>query len=115
MCNNTHMLRATIRVLAIAFSLSGVGVVPAVDELVVISPHNDAIRHEFGRGFAEWMKLHHSQEVRVQWRDVGGSSEALRFVQSEFEKKPQGIGVDCFFGGGLEPHLVLSKKKLLKL
>ncbi|MBI1841051.1 MAG: ABC transporter substrate-binding protein [Verrucomicrobia bacterium] len=84
------------------------------EELVVISPHNDAIRYEFGRAFSEWCRTRDHRDVRVQWRDVGGSSEALRFVQSEFAKKPQGIGVDCFFGGGLEPHVVLARKNLLR-
>ena len=83
------------------------------EELIVISPHNDAIRYEFGRAFTGWCQAQHHQGVQVQWRDVGGSSEALRFVQSEFAKKPKGIGVDCFFGGGLEPHVVLARKGLL--
>jgi ABC-type Fe3+ transport system substrate-binding protein len=45
---------------------------------------------------------------------VGGTTDAIRFVDSEFSRKPQGIGVDLFFGGGLEPFLFLSDKKLLE-
>jgi len=45
--------------------------------------------------------------------DVGGSSETLRYLQSEFKNKPAGIGIDIFFGGGLEPYLALKKEHLL--
>lgn len=83
-------------------------------DLVVISPHNEAIRREFGEAFSKWMQATRGQSAGIEWRDVGGSSEALRFVQSEFSKKTNGIGVDCFFGGGQEPHLVLVQRGLLQ-
>lgn len=83
-------------------------------DLVVISPHNEAIRQEFGQAFSRWLLETRGQSAHIEWRDVGGSSEALRFVQSEFSKKTNGIGVDCFFGGGQEPHLVLVQRGLLQ-
>ena len=49
----------------------------------------------------------------VEWRNVGGTADSVRFVQSEFSKKPNGIGIDCLFGGGMEPYLLLDDKKLL--
>ncbi|MEK7677807.1 MAG: extracellular solute-binding protein, partial [Verrucomicrobiota bacterium] len=36
--------------------------------------------------------------------------DSLRFVQSEFARKPDGIGIDCFFGGGTEPFFFLADK-----
>jgi ABC-type Fe3+ transport system substrate-binding protein len=45
---------------------------------------------------------------------MGGSTDALRFVLSEFSKKPAGIGLDCFFGGGLEPFLRMSARQILE-
>ncbi len=33
-------------------------------------------------------------------------------MQSEFAAKPDGIGIDIFFGGGSEPFLLLAEKKL---
>lgn len=80
--------------------------------LHVITPHTEAIRTEFGRGFARWHQRHFGEPATVEWRDVGGTSDALKYVQSEFARKPDGIGLDCFFGGGLEPFLLLSDKKL---
>lgn len=81
-------------------------------KVVVISPHNEAIRQEFGRAFERWCEEIHGEKVGIEWRDVGGSADALRFVQSEFSSKPDGIGIDVFFGGGSEPCLWLADKKL---
>jgi ABC-type Fe3+ transport system substrate-binding protein len=84
----------------------------AGNKVVVITPHNAAIRQEFARGFGRWCEEQHGEKVIVEWRDVGGSADALRFVQSEFSSKPDGIGIDVFFGGGSEPCLWLADKKL---
>lgn len=80
--------------------------------VVVISPHNEAIRQEFGRGYAVWHQRQWGEPAVVEWRDLGGSSDALRFVLSEYTHKPGGIDIDCFFGGGLEPFLLLANRGL---
>jgi ABC-type Fe3+ transport system substrate-binding protein len=85
----------------------------ADQRVIIITPHIDAIRREFGRGFAAWHLQRYGEKAEAEWRDAGGTSDALRFVQSEFAKKPEGIGIDCFWGGGQEPFLLLSDKKLL--
>jgi ABC-type Fe3+ transport system substrate-binding protein len=82
--------------------------------VIVITPHVDAIRNEFGRGFAEWHAKHFNGPAVVEWRNVGGTADSVRFIQSEFSKKPEGIGIDCLFGGGMEPYLLLDDKKLLQ-
>ncbi len=84
----------------------------AQDRVVVISPHNEAIRYEFGLGFARWHQKNFGQAAEVEWRDVGGSTDALRFIFSEFEHKPGGIDIDCIYGGGLEPYLRLASRQL---
>jgi ABC-type Fe3+ transport system substrate-binding protein len=80
--------------------------------LTIITPHAESIRIEFKRGFSQWHARHYGEPARVEWRDLGGTSDALKFVLSEFVPKPDGIGIDCFFGGGLEPFLLLSEKQL---
>jgi ABC-type Fe3+ transport system substrate-binding protein len=85
---------------------------PADQRVIILTPHVDAIRHEFGRGFAEWHLKTQGEKAEVEWRNVGGTSDALRFVQSEFVNKPEGIGLDILFGGGQEPYLVLADRKL---
>lgn len=84
----------------------------AGEPLIVISPHNSSIRYEFGEGFARWHQAQFGEPATVEWRNVGGTSDALRFVLSEFEAKPAGIGIDCFFGGGPEPCLRLVERGL---
>jgi ABC-type Fe3+ transport system substrate-binding protein len=83
---------------------------PGAQRVVIITPHVDAIRYEFGHGFAAWHQRQFQEAAEVDWRNVGGSSDALRFVRSEFASKPEGIGVDMMFGGGQEPYLVLAKE-----
>jgi len=79
----------------------------AAERVVILTPHVDAIRHEFGRGFARWHEQRFGAKAEVDWRNVGGTSDALRFLRSEFANKPDGVGLDILFGGGQEPYLVL--------
>ena len=85
---------------------------PEPAQVIIITPHSDMIRQEFSRGFSKWHEARFGQKAVAEWRDLGGTSDALKFVQSEFARKTNGIGIDCFFGGGGEPFLVLSDKKL---
>ncbi|WP_145928562.1 extracellular solute-binding protein [Termitidicoccus mucosus] len=52
--------------------------------LVIITPHNEAIRHEFGRGFAEWYRARTGKSVVIDWRVIGGTSEIARFLEGEY-------------------------------
>jgi len=83
--------------------------VPKGDALVIISPHWEGVRKEFGDAFKKWYKEKYNKEVNIEWLDQGGSSDDLRFVKSEFAKNPGTTGIDIFFGGGVEPHLELMK------
>ncbi|MEW6203255.1 MAG: ABC transporter substrate-binding protein [bacterium] len=86
----------------------------AKDKLVIISPHWEGIRTEFTREFKNWYKNETDAEVEVTWLDQGGTSEDLRFIKSEFARTPNGIGVDLFYGGGIDPYLELAAKDLLE-
>ncbi|MDR0352237.1 MAG: extracellular solute-binding protein [Opitutaceae bacterium] len=63
---------------------SPAGAGPLAEVLVVITPHNEAIRHEFGRGFAEWHRERTGRCVVIDWRVVGGTSEIARFLEGEY-------------------------------
>lgn len=52
--------------------------------LVVITPHNEAIRHEFARGFVRWYRERTGRTVALDWRVIGGTSEITRFLESEY-------------------------------
>src|SRR2546427_7410645 len=84
----------------------------ADDRVLIISPHNEAIRVEFGRGFSRWYEEKFGGPVTVEWRDVGGTADNLRFVQSEFAAKPDGIGIDIFFAGGARTFFLLADIRL---
>ncbi len=106
------MIRRVFLWFGLALAGLSVGDVPGAEQqVIIISPHNEAIRYEFGRGFARWHQTQVGEPARVEWRDAGGTSDALRFVQSEFAKKTNGIGIDIFYGGGQEPYLLLADKK----
>ncbi len=83
------------------------------EPLVVISPHSQSIRREFERAFSEWLAGTRGKSVRIEWTDVGGTMQAIAYVSDQFEKKPSGIGIDIFFGGGVDPFLHLKPKGLL--
>jgi iron(III) transport system substrate-binding protein len=57
----------------------------AEDELVIISPHNEAIRFEFTRAFANYYRKSTGRSVHIDWRLPGGTTEIVRYLNSEFE------------------------------
>jgi len=56
----------------------------ADDTLILISPHNEAIRHEFTLGFRSWYKARTGRTVYMDWRNVGGTSEIARYLEGEY-------------------------------
>ena len=83
------------------------------DKLIIISPHPESIEKEFGRTFKEWYLQKTGRSVALDWLDLGGSSSDFRFIESEFQRVPQGIGIDLFFGGGTDNYLKLAEQDLL--
>ncbi len=58
--------------------------------LVVISPHNEAIRREYALGFSEWHRAKYGKSVRIDWRNIGGTTEIMRFLVSEYTASLEG-------------------------
>ncbi len=52
--------------------------------VVIVTPHNEAIRYEFGRAFSAHYLAKTGERVRVDFRTPGGTSEIGRYVASEF-------------------------------
>ncbi len=82
-------------------------------KLVIVSPHAESIRREFGWAFSDWTAENEGFTVEFEWLDVGGTLQAIRYVDDQFEQTPGGIGIDLFFGGGVDPYLHLAGKGLL--
>ncbi|WFB35031.1 ABC transporter substrate-binding protein [Kiritimatiellota bacterium B12222] len=53
--------------------------------LVIISPHNEAIRSEFAKGFSKWRQAQGKSPVKIDWRVVGGTSEISRYLNAEMQ------------------------------
>jgi ABC-type Fe3+ transport system substrate-binding protein len=52
--------------------------------LTVVTPHNDAIRREFGRAFSAWHAERHGAPVEVQWIVIGGTTEISRYLEAQY-------------------------------
>jgi hypothetical protein len=52
--------------------------------LVIVTPHNEAIRQEYARGFKEWYHAKTGKSVAIDWRVLGGTSEIARFLEGEY-------------------------------
>jgi len=63
------------------------------DKLVLISPHWEGIRYEFERAFKAHYQRDTGRTVGLEWMDVGGSSETLRYLESGKINKIKGSGV----------------------
>ena len=112
--------RPVIRSLIRCFLCAGVilpagvpGAASAQDRLVIVSPHWEGIRYEFTRGFDAFYRAETGRTAEIEWMDVGGTSEIIRFIKSEYTGRPGGIGIDMMFGGGSDPFMELSRLDLL--
>ena len=86
MLRQTIIIVALVATLALPFALrpkqaSGE---KADETLVLVTPHNEAIRHEYGRGFRDWYRAKTGKTVAIDWRVIGGTSEIARFLEGEY-------------------------------
>ncbi len=56
----------------------------AQDVLVIVTPHNEAIRHEFAVGFERWYRAQTGRTVAVDWRVLGGTSEISLYLEGQY-------------------------------
>lgn len=57
---------------------------PGDPELVIISPHNEAIRYEFDHAFSRWHEARYGRPVRIDWRAIGGTTEISRYLTASY-------------------------------
>lgn len=107
------MKRFILGLVAAASIASSAPLALAADKIVVISPHRKSIQDEFVPAFKEFYKANYKAEVEVEWLDMGGTSDDVKFVREKFSKNPATSGVDIFWGGGTSTFLDLSRDKLL--
>lgn len=84
--------------------------------LIIITPHNEQIRSEFGRAFEEWHERQFGgQRVSVIWNVPGGTSEIRRMLQSQYKAAllrgdTPGGAADLVFGGGSYEFTEMKKE-----
>ena len=54
------------------------------ETLVIISPHNEAVRYEFTTAFVRHYQAKTGRSIRIDWRLPGGTSEISRFLAGEY-------------------------------
>jgi ABC-type Fe3+ transport system substrate-binding protein len=52
--------------------------------LVILSPHNERVRQEFGHAFARLWQERTGEHLYVDWRIPGGATEIAMFLRSEY-------------------------------
>ena len=57
---------------------------PGDPVIVIVSPHNEAIRDEFAQGFSKWHEQKYGKPVKIDWRNIGGTTEISRYLASEY-------------------------------
>lgn len=85
--------------------------------LIVVTPHVQQIRAEFGAAFSAWHKRKHGTAVSVDWRTPGGTTEIIKQLEAAYTAglkagridaagacEPGTIGFDLVFGGGTYDH-----------
>jgi ABC-type Fe3+ transport system substrate-binding protein len=57
---------------------------PNAEQLVIVSPHNEAIRWEFENAFRNYCRDVHNRNVNIDWRTPGGTSEIILFLRGSY-------------------------------
>lgn len=84
---------------------------PAV---IVVSPHNEQIRQEFGSAFSRWHQREFGEPATVIWNSPGGTSEIRKMLVASAtaslrDGTPTGGDADVLFGGGSYEFGALSR------
>lgn len=86
MSKNIGLLLLLAFVLALPFALRPKAEFAgrADDTVVIISPHNEAIRYEFEAAFRDSYQRRTGRSVALDWRLIGGTSEITRYLEGEY-------------------------------
>jgi ABC-type Fe3+ transport system substrate-binding protein len=83
-------------------------------ELVIISPHWEGILKEYEAAFSAHYLETYGETVTVDLLDVGGTSDVIKYIDSAYGATPEGIGIDLFWGGGVDPFIAAKEKGQLQ-
>lgn len=96
--------------------------------LVIISPHNEQIRAEFGRAFSDWHEANFGVPVVIDWRRPGGTTEIRRQLEAQYTAairdgrispdgaaQPGVMPYDILLGGGSYEHEQIKRGVTVQL
>lgn len=64
-------------------------------QVIVVTPHGEAIRNEFGAAFAAWARRELGREVGVDWRTPGGTGDIIRYLDDRYGESFRALtGID---------------------
>jgi iron(III) transport system substrate-binding protein len=70
--------------------------------LIIVTPHVEGIRREFGEAFSQWHQQKFGQPVAIDYRNFGGTSSIVKFFDTSRSRFEQ-LGtykIDLVWGGG---------------
>lgn len=78
------LLLLPFALVALPFALRPPPAPEPVRQVIVVTPHGEAIRAEFGAAFATWARRELGQEVGVDWRTPGGTGDIVRYLDDRY-------------------------------
>lgn len=83
-------------------------------KVIIVSPHNEQIRFEFSKAFANWHEKNYGKRVDIAWNTPGGTTEIRRMLTAQYESAlkhnlPVGGDADLIFGGGSYEFQTLAR------
>jgi hypothetical protein len=86
----------------------------AAARVIIITPHNEQIRHEFGEAFRRWHEASFGSPVDVIWSNPGGTSDIRRMLEAQYAAALEsgaepGGNADLVFGGGSYEHNLFKR------
>lgn len=82
------------------------------ENLIIVSPHNEAIREKFEKAFVRYYAVEKGKRLLVWWNHPGGSNAIMDFLLSE-KQKDKPLPLDVVFGGGEYLFEQLAEKDML--
>lgn len=116
-----RIIQYAAAILIIALSAAGAIALIAVrhevqsNKLVILSPNPEPVKFEFAQAFVRHYKNLTGDSIDIEWLNTGaGAQDQLRYVKTQFDKNPKGIGLDVFWGGGVDPYMELKTTGVLQ-
>ncbi|MEM2904837.1 MAG: extracellular solute-binding protein [Candidatus Bathyarchaeia archaeon] len=78
-----------------------------------MSPHQESILREYKAAFEAYHLARTGETISVEWVDLGGTGNIVRYIESQFAKTPDSVGFDIMYGGGVDPFLLLADEGFL--